>query len=57
MTQGDSSLVRKLLTLIASYAIVASALMIYFKAPLRPVLYGGILVVAVTFLQHFAARR
>lgn len=50
-------LVKKLLMLGAYYVIVASGLVIYFKAPLRPVLVGGILVLILTLAQHFTAKR
>lgn len=48
---------KKLAMLMASYLVVASALVIYFKAPVRPVLLGGLLVVGLALLQHFTSGR
>ena len=52
-----SPLGKKLLVLGACYAVVASALVTYFQAPLGPVLAGGILVLVLALVQHFTANR
>lgn len=48
---------KKLIYIVASYLIVASALVIYFNAPVLPVLCGGLVALAWTLIQHFTAKR
>lgn len=50
-------LAKRLVILGVSYVIVASALVIYFNAPMKPVLAGGILVLILALVQHFTAHR
>lgn len=52
-----SPITKKLLMLGASYLIVASALVTYLQVPAKPVLAGGVLVLAFTLIRHFTRKR
>lgn len=52
-----SNLARKLALLGGSFAIIASALIIYFHVPPLPVALGGALALFLTVSAHFSSKR
>ena len=53
----EGTLVKKLMMLGASYAVVATLLIFSFHAPVKPVLAAGVLVLILTVARHFTAKR
>ncbi len=47
------SLTKKLAMWLGSYAVVGTCLVLYFGAPLRPVIVAGLLTFITVLAQHF----
>ena len=53
---NKQSLGRKLILSLGSFLGVGSILVIYFKAPLLPVLFGGLIVLAFILIPYLKNR-